>query len=420
MAYNISKGDRSLGDIKFEDDQDTGIDFDQDKITLETSGTVRLQVDNDGVYIADTALGASLFVSGGIQLTPGNQEGIRFANKGNNELNFISFQEGTEGGSYNARMGYNAAEYIFIAPGRGGDFFVNTAKTSGNATYPFSIMDDGTARFEKGLEDSNTRAADLASDIAFYVSGTVDGNNNALFEGNVVLSGALLAEDNVIVDGKIGIGVDDPSYKLEVGGNMAVGQYIYHRNDANTFINFTDNRVRINAGGNNFIDCEDPGSAPHKVRVNNGGNNIDFVIKDNSGDVYFTADASTTRIGIGTETPERQLHVSGAIKNTGAVYRKTRVVTSFPYTVADDDYVILVGGTGTPRRLDLPAKANHEGRIIIVKDSVGNASSNNIELNPDGSETIEGLQDKAFNSDRGSVTVLCADDGWHIIGDYSG
>ena len=98
MAYNISKGDRSLGDIKFEEDQDTGIDFDQDKITLETNATVRLQVDNNGVYIPDTTQNASLFVSGGIEVTPGNQEGLRFM-KSANELNFISFQDGTDGGS---------------------------------------------------------------------------------------------------------------------------------------------------------------------------------------------------------------------------------------------------------------------------------------------------------------------------------
>jgi len=311
MAFNFSKGFQIIGDLSGSDDaqRDTGIDFEDNYIALQTSGSVRLEVTDDGVYIPDTAQNASLFVSGGIQLTPGNQEGIRFANKGSNELNFISFQEGTEGGSYNARLSYNSAEYLFIAPGRGGDFFLNVAETSGDGTYPFSIMDDGTAKFTKNLTSHNDRALDLASDIAFYVSGTTDGNNNALFEGNVVMSGALLAEDNVIVDGRIGIGVDSPSYKLEVGGNMSVGQYIYHRNDANTFINFTDNRVRINAGGNNFIDCEDPGSAPHKVRINNGGNNIDFIIKDNSGNVYFTADASTTRIGIGTETPLTRLDV---------------------------------------------------------------------------------------------------------------
>ena len=52
---------------------------------------------------------------------------------------------------------------------------------------------------------------------------------------------------------------------------------------------------------------------PHKVRINNGGNNIDFVIKDNSNNVYFTADASTSRIGIGTDTPDHTLSVAGDI-----------------------------------------------------------------------------------------------------------
>ena len=104
---------------------------------------------------------------------------------------------------------------------------------------------------------------------------------------------------------------------LTVAGDMLVNQYIKHNGDENTWINFSDNRIRLNAGGNNFIDCEDPGSAPHKVRINNGGNNIDFVIKDNNNNVYFTADASTSRVGIGTDGPDEKLHVDGNIKASG-------------------------------------------------------------------------------------------------------
>ena len=120
----------------------------------------------------------------------------------------------------------------------------------------------------------------------------------------------------VVSGSKVGIGTTTPDYELDVAGDIGVNQYIYHNGDANTFVNFTDNRIRLNAGGNNFIDCEDPGSAPHKVRINNGGNNIDFIIKDNSGNVYFTADASTTRVGIQTETPIAELDVAGKIAIT--------------------------------------------------------------------------------------------------------
>ena len=178
-----------------------------------------MQVSNDGVYIPDTAQDASLFVSGGIQLTPGNQQGIRFANKGSTELNFISFQEGSEGGSYNARMGYNSEEYLFIAPGRGGDFFINTGESSGDFTYPFSIMDDGTVKFQKGLTDVSERAADLASDIAFYVSGTTDGNNNALFEGNVVMSGGLDVQGELFFDDTIMAELSIPGLDLQTDTN---------------------------------------------------------------------------------------------------------------------------------------------------------------------------------------------------------
>ena len=221
MSYKYSKGSTVQGDIKAADDtqRDTLIDFGEDQIDFQTSGSVRLQVSNDGVYIPDTAQDASLFVSGGIQLTPGNQQGIRFANKGSTELNFISFQEGSEGGSYNARMGYNSEEYLFIAPGRGGDFFINTGESSGDFTYPFSIMDDGTVKFQKGLTDVSERAADLASDIAFYVSGTTDGNNNALFEGNVVMSGGLDVQGELFFDDTIMAELSIPGLDLQTDTN---------------------------------------------------------------------------------------------------------------------------------------------------------------------------------------------------------
>ncbi len=86
MSYKFTQGSQVIGDLKAADDtqRNTLIDFGEDQIDFQTSGSVRLQINNNGIYIPDTSAGASLLVSGGIELTPGNQEGIRFANKGNN------------------------------------------------------------------------------------------------------------------------------------------------------------------------------------------------------------------------------------------------------------------------------------------------------------------------------------------------
>ena len=295
MSYKYSKGSTVQGDIKAADDtqRDTLIDFGEDVIDFQTSGSVRLQITNDGIYIPDTTADVTLRVSGAVEITPGNQSGLTFK-KGESELNFISFVNESDGASYNARMAYQSAEHLFIAPGRGADFYINSSQNSGDATFPFRIMDDGTARFEKGLTSGGTSSTNLDSSISFYVSGTMDGNNNAVFDGNVVMNGA-------------------------------------------------------------------------------------------------TLQASAQRVS-------------------------TTVVSSFPYTVVEGDYIILIEGTGTPRTIDLPAKANHAGRVLIVKDATGNASSNNIEVKPNGSENIDGAGDKLINTNRGSIRIVCASDQWHIIG----
>jgi len=90
-----------------------------------------------------------------------------------------------------------------------------------------------------------------------------------------------------------------------------VAQYIRHIGDTNTHINFTDDKIILKAGNLSMITMEEKDSAPHEVRVNNGGNNIDFVVEDNSGNAYFTADASTSRVGIGTTSPSSILTLNG-------------------------------------------------------------------------------------------------------------
>ena len=134
---------------------------------------------------------------------------------------------------------------------------------------------------------------------------------------NLIDSGDLSIVGDLEVAGNIaGTGVNVTG-KLEVGDSLTIAQHIYHKDDPNTFINFLDDRVKINAGGINYIDCDDSSSAPHNLTVNDGGNNVDFIIKgngSNEGDPLFKTDASLGRVGInGVGSPEAELEVHGTI-----------------------------------------------------------------------------------------------------------
>ena len=112
--------------------------------------------------------------------------------------------------------------------------------------------------------------------------------------------------------------------------------------------------------------------------------------------------------------------MNGTTLQASAQRVSTTVASSFPYTVAEGDYVILVEGTGSPRRIELPAKANHAGRVLIIKDATGNASANNIEIKPNGSENIDGAGDKLMNGNKSSLTIVCGSDQWYVLGNYPG
>ena len=55
MSYKFTRGAQVIGDLKAADDteRNTLIDFGEDQIDFQTSGSVRLQVSNNGVYIPD-------------------------------------------------------------------------------------------------------------------------------------------------------------------------------------------------------------------------------------------------------------------------------------------------------------------------------------------------------------------------------
>lgn len=64
-----------------------------------------------------------------------------------------------------------------------------------------------------------------------------------------------------------------------------------------------------------------------------------------------------------------------------------RIPQSYPYTAQNTDYAVLVD-TSAARVIKLPTMTR--GFILTVKDATGNAAANNITINPQGAEKIDG------------------------------
>jgi hypothetical protein len=95
-----------------------------------------------------------------------------------------------------------------------------------------------------------------------------------------------------------------------------------HTGDPDTGLYMENDLVNLKAGGHSVIklDYGSGTSAPRKIILNNGNNNIDLWLNDSSGVVYFFGDASTSRIGIGTTGPNKQLTIHNTTNNDYALH----------------------------------------------------------------------------------------------------
>jgi hypothetical protein len=151
-------------------------------------------------------------------------------------------------------------------------------------------------------------------------------------------------------NGRVGIGVSNPDYELDVHGNMGVNQIIYHSDDAgeNTYLNFTEDKLEIRAGGLNMIEFTE--SSTDEVVINENNADIDTRIESDVSTHALFVRGSDGNIGVGISTPQQELHVDGDIRlatnaaiefynaSTG-VYQSQVSGTDFNVT-ADDDLLL--------------------------------------------------------------------------------
>jgi len=232
------------------------------------------------------------------------------------------------------------------------------------------------------------------------------------------------------------------SYKFSTG-SVRQGD-IYYEDDAETYIDFDDDKIALNAntvtyaadanaaswrahefvgGGlyintNNLFFTNDQGInwGDSSVQIFGNGSTEQLTIKADSTAYFFLdGDASPGKIGIGTSTPGSFFQISGSVANN---------LTSFAAnTNIDETHYTLVGDCDSDNAtFTLPAATDAmSGRIYIIKraDSGGNGGGNTLTVDRNG-KLIDGAAGNLSlgNGDCYTIQCLNATSGWIILSHY--
>lgn len=193
---------------------------------------------------------------------------------------------------------------------------------SGNIKTISYGVGSGWLQFEAGGTNGIIAQFRDCCNSVFNVSGT---NGQSQFNYDLGVTGDLIVDTDFTVDtstlfvnatsNNVGIGTTTPDHALDVNGNIGVGVYpggaIYHNGDEDTYMDFGNNKLRLQAGGTPSIQIE------ATAFVGNWANqtDMDFSWDGDFTDGLFFVDTSTERVGIGTSSPVGKLDVQGA--NTG-------------------------------------------------------------------------------------------------------
>ena len=115
---------------------------------------------------------------------------------------------------------------------------------------------------------------------------------------------------------RVGIGTTSPSQLLDVNGDAAFAQYLYHQGDEDTNIKFVNDDFMINVGGATFFRATE--TTQNTIKLNSDNEDTDFYLYGNNGTPALFMRGSDREIGINTTNPTASLHVVGNASINGA------------------------------------------------------------------------------------------------------
>jgi hypothetical protein len=109
-------------------------------------------------------------------------------------------------------------------------------------------------------------------------------------------------------------------------------------------------------------------------------------------------------------------HSDGTVMS-GAQFVNISSVNTATYDLLASDYILNVTytGTGAVTSLTLPTAQVVSGRVIVVVDAGGGAGTNNITIDTEGAQTIDGIGTKVLNSNYQSVMIYSDGSNWFVF-----
>ena len=262
----------------------TDISFNTDDLFIDQS--------NSRVGIGDTSPDEKLHVVGNIKLEDAGTTNYIDFTEGDDERARISIDNSTTPGAFKIQTHDASSGYQ--------DRIV--VKHQQAATQVSIGTDTPATNMELTVEGDISASGTVFAD-AFQ---SVTGGSIIDFNDDVDISGNLTASNGTFT-GNVGIGTSNPTYELDVAGDIGVNQFIHHNDDDNTAINFTTDQIQLQTAGT----------------------------------TGFTLDSSQ-RIGIGINSPSEKLDVDGNIKARDKIVSET-----FSDGIAGTGFRIETGSNGS-------------------------------------------------------------------------
>mgnify|MGYP003132415417 CR=1 FL=1 len=89
------------------------------------------------------------------------------------------------------------------------------------------------------------------------------------------------------------------------------------------------------------------------------------------------------------------------------------------YNVLGSDFLLAVNSSGDEVTINLQSASNNAGRILIIKDETGQANVNNITINRNGSDMIDGQTSFTINTSRTAIILVSTGSTWLIVSKYT-